>query len=40
MEAFLQSEVHDSLHAFMYKNAVFLAERLNASHPSEARWSG
>jgi hypothetical protein len=37
MEAHLTECVHEALNAFMYRNAVFLAERLHASFPSEVR---
>ena len=37
MEAHLAECIHDALHTFTYKNAVFLAERLCASFPTEVR---
>lgn len=37
MEAHLAESIQDSLNQFLYPNAVFLAERLVASFPNEAR---
>jgi hypothetical protein len=37
MDAHLTECVHEALAACLHRNAVFLAERLHASFPSEAR---
>ncbi len=37
MEAHLTECVQDALAAYLYRNAVFLGERLHAAFPTEAR---